>query len=54
MTYTDLSDRELIQLLEGHSTNEVLVAMSTDMLPGKVADISDVFLEVMSMAEPEN
>ncbi len=52
MTYNDLSDQDIIRLLDGQSVERVLLAMSQDILPGDVRDINDIFMEIMEMAQP--
>ena len=53
MTYHDLSDHDIIRLLDGQSVDRVLSAMSQDMIPGDVRTIDDIFMEIMEMAQPE-
>ena len=54
MTYLDKTDQEIIALLEGHTDQEILGAMTTDMLPGSISSINDIFMEIMEMAETTN
>lgn len=53
MTYHDLSDKDLIRLLDGQSVDRVLTALSQDMIPGDIKSIDDIFMEIMEMAQPE-
>lgn len=53
MTYHDLSDQDIIRLLDGQSVDRILNTMSQDMLPGDIKDINDIFMEIMEMAQPE-
>ena len=52
MTYLEMSDKEIISLLEGHTSTEILTEMSQDMIPGDIRTINDIFMEIMEMAQP--
>jgi len=54
MTYLQMSDKEIISLLEGHTSTEVLTAMTQDMIPGDIRSIDDIFMEIMEMSQPTN
>lgn len=54
MTYLDLSDQDIIRLLDGQPVDRVLTAMSQDMIPGDIMSIDDIFMEIMEMAKSTN
>ena len=54
MTYIEMSDREIIDLLEGKTQSEVLSAMSAPAPTVDYKTIDDIFMEIMEMAQTTN
>lgn len=49
MTYNDMSDQELIKLLEGHSLAEVLDLMNNPVPDPSVKSIDDIYKEIVEI-----
>lgn len=54
MTYMEMTDQDIIRLLDGQPVERVLSAMTQDMIPGDIRTIDDIFMEIMEMAQPSN
>lgn len=54
MTYLEMSDQQLIQLLEGHTVSEVLTAMDDSTSSTDYKSIDDIYAEIMDIVKQSN